>query len=91
MSWTKSSLKQAIQDYLESSETTFVNNIDNFIKSAEEKILKSVQLDVFRKNVLGSGTASNTYLSTPNDYLSSFSLALIDSSNNYNYLLLCRV
>jgi hypothetical protein len=87
MSWTKSSLKQAVQDYLESSETTFVNNIDNFIKSAEEKILKSVQLDVFRKNVLGSGTASNTYLSTPSDYLSSFSLALIDSSNNYNYLL----
>ena len=54
MSWTKSSLKQAIQDYLESSETTFVNNIDNFIKSAEEKILKSVQLDVFRVIYFGS-------------------------------------
>lgn len=87
MSWTKSSLKTAIQDYLESSETSFTNNLDNFIKSAEERILKSVQLDVFRKNVTGTATASNTYLSTPSDYLSPFSLALVDGSNNYNYLL----
>ena len=87
MSWTKSSLKTAIQDYLESSETSFTNNLDNFIKSAEERILKSVQLDVFRKNVTGTATASNTYLSAPSDYLSPFSLALVDGSNNYNYLL----
>ena len=87
MSWTNTTLTTAIQDYLESTETSLVNNIPNFIKSTEEKILKSVQLDVFRKNVTGTGTASSPYLATPNDYLSSFSLALIDSSDNYNYLL----
>jgi len=62
MSWTKATLKSAIQDYLESTETSFVSNIDNFIKTTEERILKNVQLDEFRKNVTGSLTASNTYL-----------------------------
>lgn len=88
MSWTNTTLTTAIQDYLESSESSFVTNIPNFIKVTEEKILKSVQLDVFKKNVTGTATSSNTYLTTPSDYLSSFSLALIDSSSNYNYLLL---
>ena len=88
MSWTNTTLTTAIQDYLESSESSFVTNIPNFIKTTEEKILKSVQLDVFKKNVTGTAASSNTYLTTPSDYLSSFSLALIDSSSNYNYLLL---
>ncbi len=86
MSWTLSTLKTAIQDYAESTETSFVTNLPNFIKTAEERILKNVQLDNFIKNVTGSGTASNPYLGTPTDYLSSFSLAVIDSSSNYNFL-----
>jgi len=89
--FTYSSLKTAIQDYLDSSETTFVNNLDNFIQTTEERILKNVQLPVFRKNVSGTLTSDNTYLSTPDDYLSSFSLAVIDGSNNYSYLLLKQV
>ena len=89
--FTKANLKTAIQDYLDNTETTFVNNIDNFIKTAEERILKSVQLPVFRKNVGGSMTSGNTYLSTPDDYLSTFSLAVKDSSNNFSYLLLKQV
>jgi hypothetical protein len=88
MSWTNTTLTTAIQDYLESSESSFVTNIPNFIKATEEKILKSVQLDVFKKNVTGTATSGTTYLATPTDYLSSFSLAVIDSSSNYNYLLL---
>mgnify|MGYP003148221278 FL=1 len=86
MSFTLSTLKTAIQDYSESTESSFVTHLPDFIKTTEERILKAVQLDNFRKNVTGTATASNTYLSTPSDYLSSFSLALIDSSNNYNYL-----
>ena len=89
--FTKATLKTAIQDYLDNTETTFVNNIDNFITTAEERILKSVQLPVFRKNVGGTMTSGNTYLSTPTDYLSTFSLALKDSSNNFSYLLLKQV
>jgi len=92
MSWTNSTLTTAIQDYLESTESTLVTNIPNFIQATEEKILKSVQLDLFRKNVTGNATAPvnnvpNSYLTMPTDFLSPFSLALIDSSGDYNYLL----
>ena len=91
MSWTKANLKSAIQDYLESTETSFVSNLDNFIKTAEERILKNVQLDDFRKNVTGNVTASNTYLTCPSDFLAPFSLAVIDGSSNYTYLQLKQV
>jgi len=86
MSWTLSTLKTAIQDYSESTETSFVTNLPNFIKTTEERILKSVQLDDFIKNVTGQATPNSPYLGSPTDYLSSFSLAVIDSSSNYNYL-----
>jgi hypothetical protein len=91
MSWTYTTLKTAIQDYMESSETTFTNNLSVFIKEAEERILKNVQLSVFRKNVTGTGTSGNTYLATPSDFLSPLSLAVIDSDSNYVYLLLKHV
>jgi hypothetical protein len=91
MSWTYSNLKTAIQDYLESTESSFVTHLPDFIKSTEERILKNVQLDVFKKNVTGTATADSPYLGSPSDYLSSFSLAVIDGSSNYNYLLLKQV
>ena len=86
MSFTLSTLKTAVQNYTESTETTFVASLDTFIKEAEERILKAVELPVFRKNVTGTATASNTYLSTPTDFLAPYSLAVI-SSNVYSYLL----
>jgi hypothetical protein len=89
--FTYGTLKTAIQDYLDNSETTFTNNLDNFIQTAEERILKAVQLPVFRKNVTGSVTASDTYLAAPDDFLAPYSLAVIDGSNNYSYLLLKHV
>jgi hypothetical protein len=91
MSWTYANLKTAIQDYLESTETSFVANLDNFIQTAEERILKNVQLDEFRKNVTGSLTSGNTYLTSPSDFLAPFSMAVIDGNSNYNYLLLKQV
>jgi hypothetical protein len=51
MSFTYAQLKQAIQDYTENDETSFVNNLPLFIRQAEERILKNVQLSLFRKNV----------------------------------------
>ena len=86
MSWTYTSLKTAIQDYAESTETSFTNHLDDFIKSAEERILKAVQLDDFIKNVTGTATSGSAYLGSPTDFLSPFSLAVIDSESNYNYL-----
>ena len=82
-----STLVQAIKDYTEHTETTFVNNIDNFIGQAEERILFDVDLPVFHKNVTGSITSGNSYLTKPTDFLTAFSLAAIDSGNVYTYLL----
>tara|TARA_R100000963_G_scaffold12796_1_gene9217 strand:- start:1945 stop:2577 length:633 start_codon:yes stop_codon:yes gene_type:complete len=82
-----STLVQAIKDYTENTETTFVNNIDTFIGQAEERILFSIDLPVFHKNVTGTITSGNSYLSKPTDFLAAFSLAAVDSGNSYTYLL----
>ena len=82
MAFTFTTLKTAIQDYTQNSETTFVNNLSRFIINAEERIFKEVQLDVFRKNVNGDLTSGNKFLTKPTDYLSTFSLSIINSSEN---------
>ena len=76
MSFTYAQLKQAIQDYTENDETSFVTNLPLFIRQAEERILKNVQLSLFRKNATASTTASNKYLGCPSDFLAPFSLSL---------------
>ena len=74
-----------IQSYVEDQfETTDINT---FITQAEQRIYNSVQLPALRKNVTGSLTAGNKYLAVPSDWLSTFSLAVINSSNEYLYLL----
>ena len=83
MSWTYTTLKTAIQDYVESSETTFTTNLPVFIKEAEERILKNTQLSVFRKNVTGTGTSGNTYLATPSDFLTSLMLKHVTFVREY--------
>ena len=83
MAFTFTTLKTAIQDYTQNSETTFVNNLSRFIINAEERIFKEVQLDVFRKNVNGDLTSGNKFLTKPTDYLSTFSLNLdLEDQNN---------
>ena len=79
-------LKQAIQDYTENAETTFVNNLDSFIKQAERRIYNEVQLPVLRKNSTGLTASGNTYLQLPDDFLASYSLAVINSGA-YSYLI----
>lgn len=81
-------LSQTIQSYVETTEQLFVLNIPTFVKQAEERVYNSVQIPSLRKNVTGTATIGNKYLSCPNDYLSSFSLAVIDPvTNEYQYLL----
>lgn len=86
MTFTYAQLKTSIQDYTENSETTFVNNLPVFIRLAEERILKNVQLNFFRKNVSGLMTASNKFLTCPSDFLSPFALSFQDSSGNDVFL-----
>ena len=82
MAYTFTTLKTAIQDYTQNAETTFVSQLSRFIINAEERILKECQLDVFRKNVQGSVSSSNKYLTKPTDFLAPFSLSIISSSSN---------
>lgn len=82
MSFTYAQLKTAIQDYTENDETSFVTNLPLFIRQAEERILKNVQLSLFRKNASASTTASNKYLACPSDFLAPFSLSLAGSDGD---------
>ncbi len=81
MSFTYDSLKQAIQDYTENSETTFVNNLPIFIRATEERILKNVQLNLFMRNQQGAMSTGNQYLGAPSDFLAPFSLTLTSGGN----------
>ena len=87
MSFTFTTLKSAIQDYTQNTEATFVADLSIIIQQGEDRIIKSVELPNFRKNVTGTFTSGNQYLETPSDYLYPFSLAVLDDSNNYSYLL----
>lgn len=66
---------------------TSKEQIDTFIRQAEERIFNTVQLLDLRKNVTGNCTQGNKYLSVPSDWLANFSLAVIDADGNYEYLL----
>lgn len=67
--------------------STGTEQIDTFITQAEERVYNSVQIPALRKNVTGITTGSNKYLSCPSDFLSVFSIAVIDGDGNYEYLL----
>jgi len=71
------------------SASTFTSKeqIDTFIQQAEQRIYNSVQFPAIRKNVTGTTTTSNRYLSSPADFLAVYSMAVIDGSGNYEYLL----
>ncbi len=83
-----SQLSTLIQDYCESTEQSFVSNIPTFVQVAEERIYNSVQIPAIRKNATGTTTINFQYLSLPSDWLSTFSLAVIDpTTGEYEYLL----
>lgn len=71
-------LVNAIQDYTETTEALFVANIPVFVQAAEERIYNMVQIPAIRRNVTGYLTSGNKYLTLPSDYLSTFSLSVID-------------
>ena len=81
MAFTFTTLKTAIQDYVQSTESTFVSQLPRFIINSEERILKECQLDVFRKNTQGTLTSGNAFLAKPSDFLAQNSLSVIISSS----------
>jgi hypothetical protein len=80
-------LVQAIKDYTENEETTFVSQIPTFVRQAEERINRSVMIPDLRKNVTGTVTPAFRFLAVPDDYLAVFSMAVIDGDGNYEFLL----
>ena len=77
---TYSELKSLVQNYLQHTETQFVSDLPKLIEQTEERILKTINLPVFRKNVSGTLTSGNQYLATPSDFLDNFSLSFTSSS-----------
>lgn len=82
---TYTELKAAINSYSENSFDT--TDIDTFIQQAEQRIFNTVQLPDLRRNQVGNTTSGNKYLTTPSDWLSTYSLAVVDSNNEYTYLI----
>ena len=80
-----SELKTAVEDYTEN--TFSATDFATMTELAEQRIYNSVQLPALRKNVTGTLTSGNQYLAAPTDFLSVFSLAVIDALGNYEYLL----
>lgn len=82
---TYNELVTAVNDYCENTFATV--DMNTFIRQAEQRIYNTVQLANLRKNMTGVLASGNKYLSTPSDFLSAYSLAVIDASGNYKYLL----
>lgn len=80
-------LSAAIQAYTENTEANFVAEIPVFVQQAEQRIYNSVQFPSIRKNVTGSTTSGNKYLGCPSDFLAVYSIAAIDATGAYEYLL----
>ena len=80
-------LSDAIQAYTENTEANFIAEIPVFVKQAEQRIYNSVQFPSIRKNMTGVVSTTTPYLSAPNDYLATYSLAVVDADGNYEYLL----
>jgi hypothetical protein len=94
---TYTELVASIQTYTEnnfptitladSSTVTSTQQINRFIEQAEQRIYNSVQFPSLRKNATGVTTASNKYISCPDDFLAPYSLAVINTDGSYEYLL----
>jgi len=96
-----STLFETIQGYVENtfpdtsvnntsaSATTFTGKeqLDTFIRQAEQRIYNTIQMPDFRKNVTGNFTSGSRFLSVPTDWLSTFSLAVVDDNGDQQYLL----
>tara|TARA_R110002020_G_scaffold53997_6_gene150910 strand:- start:2203 stop:2853 length:651 start_codon:yes stop_codon:yes gene_type:complete len=82
---TYTELVAAINSYTENDYTT--TDVNTFIKNAEQRIYNSAQIPDLRKNVTGAISANNRFLEVPTDWLATYSISVIDSDNEHNYLL----
>lgn len=87
MAFTYATLVDTIYGYLQtSSDGIPTADIDTIIRQAEQRIYYDVQIPVLKKNVTGTLTSGNRYLTTPDDYLATYSIA-VNNNDVYEYLL----
>ena len=84
---TFNQLVEAIKSYTENYDPDFVSQIPLFIRQAEERIFNTVQFPSLRRNVTGNTSSNNKYLACPTDFLSVYSMAVIDQEGRYEYLI----
>ena len=87
MAYTFTTLKQAIQDYTENTETTFVNNLSRFIKNAEERLYRTVQIPSLRRVVDSTLVSGQRFLNKPANFQYIYSIAVKESDGDYVFLL----
>ena len=80
-------LSANIQAYTENTEADFIAEIPVFVQQAEQRIYNSMQFPSIRKNVTGATTANNKYVGCPSDFLAVYSMAVVDGTGAYEYLL----
>jgi len=80
-------LSNAIQAYTENTEADFIAEIPVFVQQAEQRIYNSMQFPSIRKNVTGTTSINSKYLGCPNDFLAVYSIAVVDATGAYEYLL----
>jgi len=83
MALTYAQLTTAIEQYLENTDATFVANIPVFVRQAEDRILKDLQMPRFRKSSTSPLAQGNRYLELPSDFLAPFALQAISGSTYY--------
>ena len=89
MSLNYTQLVSAIYAYLSTDENGMsTDDVNTIIRQAEQRIYYEVQIPVLKKNVTGTATAGNRFLSTPSDYLATYSMAVVNNTTgDYEYLL----
>jgi hypothetical protein len=75
-----------VSDYCENSFPT--DNMNVFIRQAEQRIYNTAQPANLRKNVTGALSTNNKYLGCPSDFLSVYSLAIYPASGTGDFLFL---
>lgn len=80
-------LSAAICEYTQNFEQEFVANLPTFVRQAEQRIYNTVQFPSLRKNVTGTTSAANKYLACPADFLAVYSIAVVDATGRYEFLL----
>lgn len=87
MAYTFTTLKQAIQDYTENTETTFVNNLSRFIQNAEERLYRTLQIPSLRRVVDATLVNGQRFLNKPADFQYIYSIAVKEADGDYVFLL----